>query len=129
MEGIDELDINYQIIWNTLYCEREAEIIARYFSQKIKKEAHSFFFELNKGYSLSISVPPMIMGNKIKPSVGQTYPLVIETAIFYKGKYKSVEEWGYFDVNLFHGMYRASERDNIKKIQEEIKRLLTIINK
>lgn len=80
---------------------------------------------MEKGYFLSCSVPPDVMENQCSDK--GNFPKTAETLLFRESEIVRRTEWGYADVKSFYGQDRASEANIVDEIEEEIKRLKSLI--
>ena len=113
-------------------CSIEAGIIASSISTRLttniglnKNTPFSFRVPLEKRYFLSCSVPPDVMENQCSDE--GNFPKTTETLLFMEDEIVYRTEWGYDDVKRFHGQDRASETNIVDEIEEEIKRLKSLI--
>ena len=113
-------------------CSIEAGIIASSISTRLttniglnKNTPFSFRVPLEKRYFLSCSVPPDVMENQCSDE--GNFPKTAETLLFREDEIVYRTEWGYDDVKRFHGQDRASENNIVDEIEEEIKRLKSLI--
>lgn len=90
-----------------------------------KNTPFCFRVPLEKGYFLSCSVPPDVMENQCSDE--GNFPKTAETLLFMEEEIVYRTEWGYADVKRFHGQDRASEANIVDEIEEEIKRLKSLI--
>ena len=113
-------------------CSIEAGIIACSISTRLntniglnKNTPFCFRVPLEKGYFLSCSVPPDVMENQCSDE--ENFPKTAETLLFRENEIVRRTEWGYDDVKRFYGQDRASESNIVDEIEEEIKRLKSLI--
>ena len=105
-------------------CEHECIMVQEVLPGGILHQ-YSYCFPLKGDWFLSSAVPIGAMGNRVEDE--QEYPRCLETALLENKGLRYVSEWGYKDVQRFYGATRASEPCNIKKVQNEIKRLKLFI--
>ena len=113
-------------------CSIEAGILASSISTRLttniglnKNTPFCFRFPLEKRYFLSCSVPLDVMENQCSDE--GNFPKTAETLLFMEDEIVYRTEWGYADVKRFHGQDRASENNIVDEIEEEIKRLKSLI--